>query len=312
MTKHKRPDHVRPVRRVRDSFLTLTDYALGLPEKAKKVLKLLGSGNIARDVAFAVPCSKSTVNYWKNKFLNIGALRLVKTDVFKEYALTSYGSTILTTSENGVGPEVCCLEDQAIKFKVINWGNIERLDWKKLGRPRNWEKLGIKIGNIRVVRTSKSIIIHPGRLRGFDVDELLMLSGRIVERVRMILENRFNLILGDVGVSLHQPITRLYSEEAKDLVKLGTTIIEDIGSIDNSPPERVPHEEYMGKDLAKARLLMPLKMVNLENKVETIETKLNNLNKKTTELVLILKNAFITLAANKLISNPIEDQKYIS
>ena len=50
----------------------------------------------------------------------------------------------------------------------------------RLGRPRNWEKLGVKIGNVRVVRTSKSIIVHPGRLRGFDVDELLMLSGRIV------------------------------------------------------------------------------------------------------------------------------------
>ena len=135
--------------------------------------------------AFVVPSSKSNVNYWKNKFLNIGALRLVKTDVFKEYALPAYGSTILTTSENGISPEVCVLEDQAIKFEVINWGNIDRLDWRKLGRPRKWEKLGIKIGNIRVVRPSRSIIIHPGRLRGFDVDELLLLSGRIIERVRI-------------------------------------------------------------------------------------------------------------------------------
>ena len=81
---------------------------------------------------------------------------------------------------------------------------------------------------------------------------------------------------------------------------MGTTIVENVGSIDNSPPERVPHEEYMGKDLAKARLLMPLKIVKLENKVEDIETKLNNLNKNTTELVLLLKNAFVTIAANKL------------
>ena len=186
--------------------------------------------------------------------------------MFKEYALTPYGSNILTTSESGVGPEVCCLEDQAVKFDVIEWGNAERLDWKKLGRPRNWEKLGVKIGNVRVVRTSKSIIVHPGRIRGFDVDELLMLSGRIVERVRMVLENRFGLVLNDVGYSLHQPVTRFYSEEAGELVKLGTTIVEDVGSIDNSPPERVPHEEYVGKDLAKARLLMPLKLSRLELK----------------------------------------------
>jgi hypothetical protein len=92
------------------------------------------------------------------------------------------------------------------------------LNWKRLGRPRNWEKLGVRIGNVRVVRTSKSIIIHPGRLRGFDVDKLLMLSGRIVERVRMVLENRFGLILSDDGVPIHQPITRFYSEEARELV----------------------------------------------------------------------------------------------
>ena len=67
-----------------------------------------------------------------------------------------------------------------------------------------------------------------------------MLSGRIVERVRMVLENRFNLIFINLGYSLHQPITRFYSEEAKEFVKLGTTIVENIGSIGNSPPERVP------------------------------------------------------------------------
>jgi len=38
---------------------------------------------------------------------------------------------------------------------------------------------------------------------------------------------------------------------AGELVKLGTMIVEDVGSIDNSPPERVPHEEYVGKDLLK-------------------------------------------------------------
>ena len=102
-----------------------------------------------------------------------------------------------------------------------------------------------------------------------------MLSGLIVERVRMVLENRFNLILSDVGSFLHQPITRFYSEEAKELVKLGTTIVENVGSIDNSPPERVPHEEYMGKDLAKARLLMPQNLVNLENKIKEINKKLS-------------------------------------
>jgi hypothetical protein len=252
-------------------------------------LKLLGAGNCARDVAEAVPCSKSTVNYWKDKFVGAGALRLVVKDVFKEYALTPYGSKILTTSESGVLPEVCCLEDYAVKFGVLDWGRAELLDWRRLGRPRNWEKLGVKIGNVRVVRTSKSVIVHPGRLRGFDVDELLMLSGRIVERVRGVLEGYFGLVLKEQGIPLHEPITRFYSEVAGELVKLGTTVVEGVGSIDNSPPERVPHEEYVGKDLAKARLMMPLRLRRLEGEVQELRRQVEGLSGSVGELVGVLR-----------------------
>ena len=308
MAPNKKRGRVRRVQRVQDSFLTLTDYATGLPEKATLILKLLGAGNWARDVADAVPCSKSNVSYWKNKFLNNGALRLVTYDVFKEYALTPYGSKILTTSESGVGPEVCCLEDYAVKFGVLDWGRADRLDWRKLGRPRNWEKLGVKIGAVRVVRTSKSIIVHPGRLRGFDVDELLMISGRIVERVKMVLENHFDMLLEEPGVPLHQPITRFYSEEAKELVrKFGTTVVEDVGSIDNSPPERVPHEEYVGRDLSKARLFMPLRLLRLE-------TKVDGLGGEVHELVSVLKEALAPKAAKVDSSQPLkeESRRYIT
>ena len=165
---------------------------------------------------------------------------------------------------------------------------------------------------MRVVRTSKSVIVHPGKLRGFDVDELLMLSGRIVERVKGVLECHFDLVLEEPGVALHEPITRFYSEESGELVKLGTTIVDGVGSIDNSPPERVPHEEYVGKDLAKARLLMPLKLSRLEQRVEDIEKKLTILGDNVNELVSILKSAFVPSSTKDLSSQLIEDQKYIS
>jgi len=274
LTPNKGQKQVQRVKRVKHDFLTLAD-AVPLTKKGLQILKLLGTGNPAIKVAGIVGCSRSNVCYWKNKFLNIGAIKLQVRDAVHIFSLTPYGSKVLTTGE-GYFPEVCCLEDYAIKFEVKEWENIP-LNWKRLGRPRNWEKLGVKIGNIRVVGTSKSVIIHPGRLRGFDVDELLMISGRIVERVRMVLENRFGLVLSDLGVPLHQPITRFYSEEAGELVKLGTTIVEDVGSIDNSPPERVPHEEYVGKDLAKARLLMPLKIFELQKQVHDLQSDMQQL-----------------------------------
>ena len=290
MAANKRKRQVQRVKRVKHDFLTLAD-AVPFTKKGLKILKLLGAGNPAIKVADIVGCSRSNVCYWKNKFLNMGVLKLVVRDVVHIYRLTPYGSKVLTRGE-GYFPEVCCLEDYAIKFEVKDWEHVP-LNWKRLGRPRNWEKLGVKIGNIRVVRTSKSVIIHPGRLRGFDVDELLMLSGRIVERVRMVLENRFGLVLSEVGVPLHQLVTRFYSEEAGELVKLGTTIVENIGSIDNSPPERVPHEEYVGKDLAKARLLMPLRLSRIEHQVENIENKLSKFDNSINDLLSLLKLAII-------------------
>ena len=99
----------------------------------------------------------------------------------------------------------------------------------------------------------------------------------------MILENRFNITLTDTGTPLHQHITRFYSQEAKQLIKYGTTIVENIGSINNSPPERIPHEEYIGKDLAKARLLIPFNLVKIENKIKEINKKLDLLKQDITQ-----------------------------
>lgn len=300
----RRP-HVRRVQRVKQDFLTLRD-AVPVTKKGQQILSLLGAGNPASQVAKIVGCSRSDVSYWKDKFLCMGALRLQVRDVVHIHRLTPYGSKILTMSE-GFLPEVCCLEDYAVKFGVLEWEKVP-LDWKRLGRPRNWEKLGVRVGNVRVVRTSKSVIIHPGRLRGFDVDELLMLAGRIVERVRMVLENKFGMLLSDVGVPLHQPVTRFYSEEARELVKLGTTVVQDVGSIDESPPEREPHEEYVGKDLAKARLLMPLSVRRLEQRVGGVEEKVDRLSSDVHELVNVLKEALSPRESQP----SLKDRRYIA
>ena len=105
---------------------------------------------------------------------------------------------------------------------------------------------------------------------------------------------------------------RFYSEEAGELVKLGTTIVEDVGSIDNSPPERVPHEEYVGKDLAKARLLMPLILSRLEQRVDDVENKLTKLSANVCELVSILKRALVSGESQEVIVHSVENKKYIS
>ena len=73
-------------------------------------------------------------------------------------------STNLTTGESCVAMDaVHVLEDHAIKFLILKEEDKHHpIDWKKLGSPNNWVKLGIKLGNVRVVKTSRHIIIHPG------------------------------------------------------------------------------------------------------------------------------------------------------
>lgn len=43
---------------------------------------------------------------------------------------------------------------------------------------------------------------------------------------------------------------------------------ERLGAIDDSPPERVPYEEYDGEQLGAARLLFPIILIRLEKKVD--------------------------------------------
>ena len=74
----------------------------------------------------------------------------------------------------------------------------------------------------------------------------------------------------------------------------------------------VPHEEYIDKDLAKARLLMPLKITRLEQRVEDIEKDLSKLSNNVSDLVSVLKTILVSKAPNNSTSQQIDDQMYIS
>ena len=119
MTRKTGKGQVQGFKRVKHDFLTLAD-AVPLSEKGQQILKLLGAGNPASKVAKIVGCSRSNVCYWKNKFLSMGAIKLQVRDAVHIYQITPYGSKVLTRSE-GYFPEVCCLEDQAVKFGVLEW-----------------------------------------------------------------------------------------------------------------------------------------------------------------------------------------------
>jgi hypothetical protein len=167
------------------------------------------------------------------------------------------------------------LEDFAVKFVVLE-GEKCRIDWRRLGCPRNWVKLGVDIGGVKVVRTSRHVIIHPGRLWGFSTTELKVEAGRIIERVKMVLENRFGMVLSADGVPLRKPIYEFYSRAAAEISRYGTFNVVGVGSINKSPPSRVPHEEYV-EEVARQRLDLPGRLAQLEQHLDSVEASMSRL-----------------------------------
>jgi hypothetical protein len=237
-----------------------------LPQTAMDILGVLGADGVASEAVRVAGCTKSNVTYWKNRFLRAGALRLQSGGFVKYYRLTLYGSKLLAGSE-GVLRLPVVLEDHPVKFGIVEHEK-SCIDWRKLGSPRNWVKLGVRIGEVRVVKTSQSIIVHPGQLKGFDVDGLEVDVGRIVERVKYVLEGRFGMVLSDEAVPLHDPHWQVYRPECKEWVKAGTVEVKGVGRLDHSPPSRKPHLEYDKKYLAVTAVNFPVVLENLDDKID--------------------------------------------
>jgi hypothetical protein len=266
-----------------------------LSPTALKILEVYRNGGTSNDAAKQAHCTKQNVHYWNKRLITLGLIRLQFRDVFKFYSLTPLGQKCFTMSEsNG---EAVALEDYAMKFAIIR-GEISPVDWVKLGKPNNWTKLGMYVGSVRVVRTSKSIVIHPGKVVGFNLEDLLFESGRIVQKVKDVLEMKFGMLLSAQGVPLHKPVTRFYSEEARDYVKNGRVVVEGVGSIDASPPEHIPHEEYTGIERAKARILLPDTVKRLRTEVYDLRVQSDLRTSETEKFLKCLKSEINELKHN--------------
>ena len=280
---------------------------------------------MASEAVRVAGCCKSNVTYWKNKFLRAGALRLKVDGIVKYYELTAYGSKLLTGSDDVVRLPVL-LEDHAIKFKVLRRERVA-IDWRKLGEPRNWVKLGVRIGTVRVILNlglEPSVIIHPGQMKGFNVDELEMDSARVVERVRVVLEERFGMALSDFGEQVHKPRFRVYRPECHAWIEAGTVEVNGDRALDASPTHDRqdvlsgrPHLEYenkrhatiaasfpvaydAGKNLGRAAVDFPLTLESLEWKIDSLCSHVAFLVKDNAEKTQLIERL---VAANERLAD---------
>jgi hypothetical protein len=284
---------------------------LGFSQRGLQILRILGTPDCtASDAAKIVGCSKSLVSHWKDHAIKVGALKLQTDGIVKYYELTPFGVKFLASSTDFTTGERCIaagavhvLEDHAVKFMILKEEDkTHPIDWKKLGSPHNWVKLGFKMGTVRVVKTSRHIIIHPGKLRDFNADQLLVTAGQIVGRVRSELMERFGMVLSEEGVALHDPVWEVFTPEAEALNGAGTFKVHmaegATGGLDNSPPDRKRHFEYNRKELAIAAVRSPELFVELAQKVDVLIQTVNGLVTVNERLVDLLTKTF-SLAGEK-------------
>jgi len=250
-----------------------------LSQAALDILGVLGADGVAGEAARLANVVKSDVSYWAKRFIKAGALVLRESQdpstlgkpkkaqrigpgLPKYYDLTPYGSKLITGSDNQLRLPVV-FEDYPVKFLVLRWERPGSIDWEKLGQPNNWNKFGFRVTGVHVVKTTKSVIIHPGPLKGFDVDALEVDSGRIVERVRYILEVQFGMQLSDECDFLHGPMWQVYRPEAREWIKAGSVKVSGVGALDESPKpwlkalNKVPHVEFNDKTHAAIAAAWP-------------------------------------------------------
>jgi len=251
--------------------------SLTLSPRGQKILDLLGAGNALSRVAKSVGISKATMTYWLKKFKRLGLIQLQSKDVLHTYSLTPLGSTFITRCEDGDGVGLVVeLEDFRVKFEVLEWEKYA-IEWRKLGSPRNWQRFSANLGGVFVERTSKSVIVHTGRLKGWNPYELCAYAGQICERVRTVLETRFGMVLKE-GVPI-QKVPRFHVNDpaAKEIIKELNVEVNGVGAIDASPPSKEPHVEFNGPILASQYLTMPLKLADMVEKVDCIQAELQDI-----------------------------------
>mgnify|MGYP000162011796 CR=1 FL=1 len=292
-------------RKTRTKFEQLRSTLASNIEK-RRILELLGAGNHPARIAQILGAKhRSNIHYWVKKFEKNGLIELAKKDVINIYRLTLLGKKILMRSDGGRG-RVVALEDYPVKYEILE-GEKVGVDWEKLGRPRNWVKLGFKIGGVRVVKTSRSIIIHPGRVEGFDPYELLYLSGRICDRVAGWLEDHLGMKLGR-GEPIRRPGFQVKDAFGKFIADY-MTVKNDVGSIDASPPSREGHLDIWSPEYAKEYLLLPARLRSIERIVSEYGEHLRTHTRVMKKLDKILSKLEKILVPSEM--KPVEEKRRV-
>jgi len=230
-----------------------------------RALLLLDAGNYPSRVARILGVSPQLLHYYIKKWAKMGWLRLdVKTPNMTLYRLSGSVKNFLTGGE--VSPyKGVRLHAYSLKFPIVEEPKVS-VDWNRV-KLCNWTRLvGCECG-LTVEKTTRHVIIHADEVFSEDPNEATLLAILECLRLARILEEKFQMKLGAPKL-LRKPHYGVYDPVANWFSRF-MELSDDIGKIDRS--KGLGEIEFYNAELAKEYLVMPLRMLGLQNDMAQVK-----------------------------------------
>lgn len=230
-----------------------------------RALLLLDAGNYPSRVARILGVSPQLLHYHIKKWVKMGWLKVeVKTPNVTLYRLSSSVKNFLTGGEAFAYKGVR-LHAYSLKFPIVEKPKVS-VDWNRV-KLCNWTRLvGCECG-LTVEKTTRHVIIHADEVFSEDPNEATLLAILECLRLARILEEKFQMKLGAPKL-LRKPHYGVYDPVASWFSRF-MELSDDVGKIDSSGG--VGEIEFYSVELAKEYLVMPLRMLGLQNDMAQVK-----------------------------------------
>ena len=255
-------------------------YSSTVKTRLLPILKMLDAGDYPAKVARFLGMSKQHVSYYIGKMRRAGLIKRVgpKWPVF--YKLTAKGKNFLRGCKGLEPGFLFRLHRCGFKYPILKDSRV-MLDWRRVPKAcGHWTALIGDEGGVRVEKTTRHVIVWCESLSGRDPDELLLQAKSMADRVAASLVAKYGFELGEgqlvpkKHIGVYDPVAELLSQRFE--------ISDDVGKIDRS--EGMGEIDWFSAKAAKEYLLMPSRVENLGQRIESLQGQIQ-------ELVSVLKEA---------------------
>ncbi len=240
----------------------------------------------ASQIANKLGRGKQLISYYVNKLEKLGYVREQTRDVYKPLVITQAGKNFLdqyATSHSNNNQPICRLENIRFKTAIYKMPPLESLDWKKI-ELNNWTQYNSQIDDVKIrLNKGKSPTIEfiPSPIDGDDPyslrDKAFYSCIKAAEKLKEILQIEI-----DIPKQSSSPEYVVYNPIAREFSKyLGQVRVEGRGKVNASGPRRIGEFEFNDPRTAAVFMDLPRRIVELEQKVESLSTLHNKMKSKS-------------------------------